>query len=56
MMHRLSDGSGIYITIGRWLTPEGRLIEGKGVTPDYEINVEGDEPVSWAISYLKGGE
>jgi len=25
----LSDGSAIYLTIGRWLTPTGREIEGK---------------------------
>ena len=30
----LSDDSAIYLTIGRWLTPDGREIEGKGITPD----------------------
>jgi len=30
----LSDGSGIYFTIARWYTPNGRIIEGSGLEPD----------------------
>lgn len=48
----LKDGSGIYITIGRWLTPGGRLIEGHGIEPDVELTLEGEEAVEWAIEYL----
>ena len=29
----LSDGSAINFTIGRWYTPDGRLIEGEGINP-----------------------
>jgi len=53
-LYKLSDGSGLYITIARWLTPDGRAIEGKGITPDYELKLEGDDAVQWAIDYLKG--
>ena len=53
VLRKLSDGSGIYITTARWLTPEGRLIEGKGIVPDYELELEGEEAISWAIDYLK---
>jgi len=52
VLHRLSDGSGIYITIARWQTPSGQLIEGKGVKPDYPLELEGDELIDWAIEFL----
>jgi carboxyl-terminal processing protease len=55
VLYPLSDGSGLYITIARWLTPDGRLIEGQGIEPDIELEVTGDEAVQWAIDYLTGG-
>jgi carboxyl-terminal processing protease len=54
MLQQLSDGSGIYITTARWLTPDGRLIEGEGIDPDYELELEGEEAIQWAIDYLHG--
>jgi carboxyl-terminal processing protease len=48
----LDDGSGLYITTGRWITPGGRLIEGQGIEPDIELEAEGEEAVAWAIDYL----
>jgi carboxyl-terminal processing protease len=30
----LESGAGLYITISRWETPNGRLIEGEGIVPD----------------------
>jgi carboxyl-terminal processing protease len=53
IFRQLKDGSGIYITTGRWLTPNGSLIEGKGIIPDYEIELTGDDGVNWAIDFLK---
>ncbi|MEE8291958.1 MAG: S41 family peptidase, partial [Candidatus Tectomicrobia bacterium] len=38
----LSDGSGIYFTIGRWYTPLGTLIEGEGITPDIVVETSPD--------------
>jgi len=53
ILRQLSDGSGLYVTTARWLTPHGRMIEGEGITPDYELDLEGDDAVQWAIDYLK---
>ena len=50
--YQLSDGSAIYLTIGRWLTPNGREIEGKGITPDQIITQTGDDAIQWALDYL----
>jgi len=47
----LPDGSAIYLTTARWLTPNGHLIEGNGITPDYMLNDDIDW-VKWAIDYL----
>ena len=49
------NGYGIYLTIARWLTPDGNLIEGQGVTPDVPLELIGEALVEWAIDYLKDG-
>ncbi|MBI2887498.1 MAG: S41 family peptidase [Chloroflexi bacterium] len=36
-LRELSDGSALYVTIGRWYTPKGRQIEANGLTPDIEV-------------------
>lgn len=56
VLRQLKDGSGLYITTARWLTPDGRLIEGEGIDPDYEPELEGEDAIGWAINYLKGNE
>ena len=48
----LSDGSAIYLTVGRWLTPKGREIEGKGITPDQILTQTGDDEIQWAVKFL----
>jgi carboxyl-terminal processing protease len=53
VMRQLGDGSGLYLTNARWLTPKGRLIEGVGIYPDYELEVEGEDAIQWAIDYLR---
>ncbi len=62
-LHRLSNGSAVYITFAHWLTPDGHLIEGEGLTPDFEVEItaedieEGNDPqLERAIQYLKTGE
>lgn len=56
----LSDGSSIYITIGRWETSNGRLIEGQGLSPDIEVELtdediqQGRDPqLDKAVEYIK---
>jgi len=56
IMRQLKDGSGLYITTARWLTPNGRLIEGEGLYPDYELELDGEDAIQWAIDYLKSSE
>ncbi len=57
----LSDGSAIYISIARWYTPNGRQIEGNGLTPDIVVEMteqdieEGkDHQLDKAIEYVEG--
>jgi C-terminal processing protease CtpA/Prc len=40
------------LTIGRWLTPKGREIEGIGITPDQVLTQTGDDEITWAVNYL----
>lgn len=56
VMRQLKDGSGLYITTARWLTPKGRLIEGEGLYPDYELELDGEDAIQWAIGYLKSSK
>jgi carboxyl-terminal processing protease len=51
-LYALSDGSGIYITIARWLTPNDRLIEGQGIFPDFPLEITGTEELQWAFNYF----
>ena len=34
VFRKLSNGGGLYMSVGRWYTPNKRPIEGKGLTPD----------------------
>ena len=56
ILHNLSDGSGLYITTARWLTPNGHVIEGHGIEPDIILELTGEDAVDWAIDYLTGSE
>jgi carboxyl-terminal processing protease len=53
MVRELKDGSALHITAYRWLTPRGNPIDGVGLTPDFVLDLEGDQLIDWAIEYLK---
>ena len=62
LIHELSDGSALYVTSARWLTPNGHLIEGQGLTPDFEVPIteedlaQGIDPqLERAIDYIRTG-
>jgi carboxyl-terminal processing protease len=44
----LSDGSGLEITIGRYRTPSGRLLDGVGVDPDVSVPASAGPEVAQA--------
>ncbi|MDG0865957.1 S41 family peptidase [Candidatus Lucifugimonas marina] len=48
LLRGLSNGGGVYLTIGRWFTPNGRIIEEVGIDPDVVVeaaeNVAGSNP------------
>ncbi len=59
----LSDGSAVYVSFARWLTPNGRLIEGKGLLPDIVIAISDadrlagrDSQLDRALDYVKNGK
>ena len=37
IFRELSNGGGLYMSIGRWYTPLKRQIEGEGLLPDFEV-------------------
>lgn len=56
----LSDGGALYVTIARWLTPNGEQIEGVGLAPDIAvplteeaIEAQRDDQLFAAIDYLR---
>ena len=56
ILRRLDDGSGLYITTARWLTPNGRIIEGQGIEPDRLLELTGEDTIHWAVDYLTSGK
>ena len=42
----LTDGSGVYVTIARYYTPSGKVIDHVGLSPDIEVKGEPDRDKS----------
>ena len=58
MVHDLSDGSSIHVTVAHWMTPNGHEINGIGLTPDLPVPHEDgrDAPLEQAIAFLKASQ
>ena len=61
-IRNLSNGGALYVTIARWRTPNGELIEGVGLEPDVavaltpeDVEAERDTQLFAAIDFLQGG-
>ena len=52
VMYELPSGAGLYLTTARWYTPNGNMIEGIGITPDFVTDLTGDDLLQWAVDYL----
>jgi len=49
---KLADGSAIKLTVAHYYTPNGTLISGTGLTPDYPLKLQDEELIKWAEDYL----
>ena len=61
-IRNLSNGGALYVTIARWRTPNGDLIEGVGLEPDVavaltpeDVEAKRDPQLFAAIDFLQGG-
>lgn len=41
--NQLSDGGQLYVTVARWFTPDGTLIDGVGIRPDVEVTLSDED-------------
>ena len=51
----LSDGSGLKMTVARYLTPKGQSIEGQGIRPDVQLKAteKRDVPLEASLRWVK---
>lgn len=52
----LSDGSSLHVTSARWLTPNGKVIDGIGLLPDIiveQIDPSADNGIAVAVEWLR---
>lgn len=43
LLHDLSDGSQLRVTVARWFTPDGNAIHGEGLMPDIAVSISADD-------------
>ncbi|MFF2512224.1 S41 family peptidase [Streptomyces sp. NPDC058086] len=54
MPSRLPDGSVAELTVGHYRTPAGHAVDGRGITPDLEVDAEALERAETVLSGLGG--
>lgn len=42
----LGGGAGLHVTIAKWLTPNGTWVNQKGLTPDYVVTLNANDPTN----------
>ncbi len=64
-IHQFDEGSSVQVTIAEWLTPDQNVIQGNGIEPDIEIELDDiddrddpsdDSQLERAIEFLRSGE
>ncbi|MFW6110366.1 MAG: S41 family peptidase [Patescibacteria group bacterium] len=53
-VHDFKDGSGVHITVAKWLLPDGTCVEEEGIEPDYDVSL--DEETAKDIQLEKAEE
>lgn len=56
LLRGLSNGGGVYLTIGRWFTPNGRIIEEVGIDPDVVVEFEQSSGAGSNPQTAEGGD
>jgi len=52
VIRQMDDGSAIHVTIAKFYTPAGKVINEVGLTPDFVLELKDDALVKWAEDYL----
>ena len=55
VLHELESGAGLHVTVARWRTPGGRMIEGEGIAPDVRVGEQVDVQALGRIGELARG-
>ena len=53
-VYELGDGSGLVLTVGKYLTPSGRDIDREGLVADLEVSVDGSRAAAAAAAAAAG--
>ena len=56
LLRGLSNGGGVYLTTGRWFTPNGRVIEEIGISPDVVVEFDRETGSGLNSQTAEGGD